>query len=279
MTRLEAMFTVAFTVLLFVVVHGSIPFYDRYCVSGSIIPGKTEGTYEYAYVNQTTNASVYYNQQTDRYLFQWIVNDSGRITKEYLIGSNPQEFVANTYCIIDDLPPLGEALSPIYCTKGWVSYDNKWIDDTNMRLSECDDICITGQSKPYLHGTYIWSHFDLTRNATVYTNAINSDLSLSASDATFDIYNTSSALPPNTSAKLVIETCSSSCDNGIQTPYYGTMKPRKERTMFNQGRIDAILSWAVYNDNTFSIYQSIGNFQYRSNSQQVSDVLGSGGTD
>eukprot|EP01083_Nonionella_stella_P312223 1116064_1 len=257
------------TLFIFLLVSSNcnphIPTYNKFCASHSV-SSDVDGTFEYSYSNWTANGSVYYNNEIDQYLFPWVEHHDTYTTTMYIIGKDPTEFRAHSYCLVSG----SHSFDPSYCTNGWISYHKSrqnWTDDTNMRLTNCNDICITGNtnSKSYVYGTYIWSGFDLSSDASIYNNTMHSEIYLSTRDHThWNVYNQSSNAQP-ISETLRMQTCASSCKNGIQTPYYGVMKPNKDRTMFNQGRIDSIVSWSVYNDTTSPLHQSIGNFQYKSN--------------
>ncbi len=54
--------------------------------------------------------------------------------------------------------------------------------------------------------------------------------------------------------------------SGIQTHYY-------DITTINQGKINEIISWSVYNDSSTSIYKDICNLQFKSNQNQQSNGI------
>eukprot|EP01084_Bolivina_argentea_P123166 218283_1 len=135
---------------------------DKLCVSRSLISSEIDGEYEYFYWDSSLNASMYYNSKTDTYLYPSVDSNNN---KEYLISTTDINSSINSICSLNQ----NDAFNPYNCFNNWHSYINDTlIPDPNMRLVNCNDICLTGNDNTWLDGTYVWLVFDLARRGSIY---------------------------------------------------------------------------------------------------------------
>eukprot|EP01084_Bolivina_argentea_P162090 282115_1 len=137
--------------------------HDKFCASGSILL-YINGIYEFYSWNDEYNGSIYHNSDTNQYLYPWIYTN---VNKQYLISDNPKFNTVSSYCPINN--PLDmNAFNLNACRKGWISVSNGWVNDDSMRIVDCYDICVSQNDQTHLNGIYIWHHFELTMNSSIY---------------------------------------------------------------------------------------------------------------
>ena len=148
----------------------------KVCISGSS-KFYLNGVYQFKSFDPITKAAIYYNPIANEYLFpnpnisikQYIINTSMDSSNEY---STVDSYADPWYTTID-------TTNSYYDIKhfhlNWMSYDNihsNYSKDINMRLVQCDDICIfnAASNQTNNNGIYIWESFDLrdTYNGSRY---------------------------------------------------------------------------------------------------------------
>eukprot|EP01084_Bolivina_argentea_P282584 483734_1 len=130
---------------------------DKLCVSGAS-QNSLNGMYEYIYWDSTTNGGIFYNNAQNKYLYPYI---SSPTKYEYIIADTINTLSPNIACEISN-PSLPYTFNSNDCAQGWQS-------DTNMRLVNCNDICITGSAHSgNLNGKYVWQYFQHTKKGSVY---------------------------------------------------------------------------------------------------------------
>eukprot|EP01084_Bolivina_argentea_P023551 43941_1 len=229
-------------------------FDDKYCVINSIISSKIDGIYEPASFDLNTNISIWYNAEKDKYLFTF----PQKKKNQFLIGPDPTVYIAYSHC---------ESYTAYPCAKGWKSTNQRnWSDDTNMRIVNCNKRCITSNNVLNINiGTYIWSHFNYTTHSSVFYCSSNDMYLYDDLNNGFTLYN-KFYTNTNLNNDLTIQKCTDSCHGAIQTHYYGINTiNNSEFNAINQGKINEILSWTVYNDSSASIYKAIGNLNFKIN--------------
>eukprot|EP01083_Nonionella_stella_P244894 851900_1 len=136
---------------------------DTLCVSGSNLSSQVNGRYEYMYWDSNANASIYYNANISKYLYPI------SYTKQYIITKNLNDtntHNATSSCSINTLSPYEYYKQ---CFQRWISFrDNESFSDSNMRLFDCTDICVTDNFYSWLDGTYVWHSFNSSRDTSVY---------------------------------------------------------------------------------------------------------------
>eukprot|EP01084_Bolivina_argentea_P067119 122318_1 len=126
---------------------------EQMCISGSIL-SSVNGIYEYFGWNSNNNASIYYNSNTNYYLYPWFYDE----TKTYLISNNYSDNISVASC--DNTED---------CFQDWMTNINgQIVPDVELRLVNCNDICLSGNVRLTLNGVYKWDHFNRTRNSSVY---------------------------------------------------------------------------------------------------------------
>eukprot|EP01083_Nonionella_stella_P220237 788181_1 len=136
---------------------------DQICISGSVLH-YLNGIYNYSSWDSTKNGSIYYNSQTNQYLYPWVYSSDHKF---YDISSDPTRDAVSSHC---RLPITSQTiLNPSDCFSGWTSWDgSQWVNDEDLRLVNCNDICVSGNDHSALDGTYKWLHFNRTTRTSVY---------------------------------------------------------------------------------------------------------------
>eukprot|EP01083_Nonionella_stella_P041692 112945_1 len=125
------------------------------CVSGSNLSSQVDGTYEYLDWNSKENTSIYYNLESNKYLY---TIPSIQQFKQYIISTN----LDNTSSTATSMCLLNASLGLEYykqCFNGWISYiNNESFMDSDLRLFDCTDICVTHRagSGVFLLKVYRW---------------------------------------------------------------------------------------------------------------------------
>eukprot|EP01084_Bolivina_argentea_P318520 552392_1 len=113
---------------------------DRVCVSESSADKSLDGMYEWIEWDSQYNGSLYAQS-----------------------SNNAQERKAR--CKIDNVTPT-YTFKIEDCSTGWdVKNNDVWTSDSNMIVTNCQDICITGNTNSSIDGIYKFNHFDATRNS------------------------------------------------------------------------------------------------------------------
>eukprot|EP01083_Nonionella_stella_P286768 976055_1 len=134
---------------------------DQICISDSV-NSQVNGIYYYFASDSDTNGSSYYNYQTNRYLYPW----ADVFAKYYFVSSDRTRAVGS-YCRLSIISKL--ILNPRDCLNPWQSFHGtQFVNDTNLSLVNCNDICVSDNLKSSLDGTYKWLHFDQATGASVY---------------------------------------------------------------------------------------------------------------
>eukprot|EP01083_Nonionella_stella_P286770 976059_1 len=138
---------------------------EQICISDSV-DDNVNGIYYYYSWDSDTNGSIYYNYQTNKYLYPWVDTS----TQHYRVSSDPTRAIG-TYC---RLPITNKTVSNSsdcfnnYVAQ-WQSFNGtQWVHDKDLRLMNCNDICVSGNFKSSLDGTYKWTHFNRTTRSSVY---------------------------------------------------------------------------------------------------------------
>eukprot|EP01083_Nonionella_stella_P040529 109964_1 len=138
---------------------------DQICISGSV-DDDVNGIFYYSSWDSDTNGSIYYNSETNRYLYPW-ANES---TKYYFVSSDTQR-VTGSHC---RLPITNDTiLNPSDCfndyLEQWKSFNGtQFVSDKDLRLVNCNDICVSGNDHSVFDGTYKWLDFNRTIRASLY---------------------------------------------------------------------------------------------------------------
>ncbi len=141
---------------------------DKICIEDSSDAELNNAMYEWSYWDRNFNGSVYKQSNTilDRYLYPFITSWDGYT---YKIGDNTSISTAFwAHCPIDN-PLTGYIFNINDCIRKWYTWSNdSLVEDPNMIVTYCQDICITGNRDESIDGTYVFNHFDHTTNSTVY---------------------------------------------------------------------------------------------------------------
>eukprot|EP01084_Bolivina_argentea_P220615 373865_1 len=134
---------------------------DRVCVTGSLL-SSINGMYKYDSWDSSVNSIVYYNEANQLFLSPYI--DQLSSFRGYQIGDNMTE----AYCNIRN-STLTTTINVIECFDSWiVNNGSLFINDLNMRLVRCTDMCFSGNYRSWLDGTYRWYKFNTMLNASIY---------------------------------------------------------------------------------------------------------------
>eukprot|EP01084_Bolivina_argentea_P193726 332340_1 len=134
---------------------------DRVCVTGSEL-ASINGLYKYW--NSTVNGIVFYNEATQLHLFPYI--DELSRSSGYMIGDDATINIA--YCNITK--NISNAiLNAVDCFDNWkINNGSFFVNGSNMRLVQCNDICVSGNYRSRLDGTYRWKMFSTRFNGSIY---------------------------------------------------------------------------------------------------------------
>eukprot|EP01083_Nonionella_stella_P177883 626725_1 len=134
---------------------------DQMCISDSV-NSQMNGIYYYSSWDSVVNEPIYYNYETNRYLYPWI-NAS---VKYYFVSTDHTQAIGS-YCRLPmTTKPL---LNPSDCFTHWQSFNGtQFVNDKDLTLVNCNDICVSGNDHSALDGTYKWLHFDPTIRTSVY---------------------------------------------------------------------------------------------------------------
>eukprot|EP01084_Bolivina_argentea_P260305 439547_1 len=253
---------------------------DKVCISGSIL--------SYIYFDNNTNGSVYYNYITNQYLYPWIYD---KTNKDYLVSSDPTSNSVSSFCHIPN--PTENILNPDDCFNSfngqWVSFNGQWITETDLRLVNCNDICISNNDNDNLSGTYTWSHFNTITNSSIYhchhcndsgeiylygyINDLNDRYWIIGEDYTSDISHSWCALPNMginyifdindcvngwvSDANIILNKCSSVICTDTSVWYGDISTPATAIDAINQGKINSIHSWGIFSNNQYSFISNL----------------------
>eukprot|EP01084_Bolivina_argentea_P084128 152242_1 len=139
---------------------------STFCVTGSILSSFVDGKYDYKETN--ANGSIYYNEQSNLYLFPAVESEQ---LKQYLIGPNltimhhsPYSFsniqTLSSYTFIEK-----DFMSN---WQSWIVIDNtlQLVHDTLMRLVNCNPIY-------YETTLYKWINYSVSIESSIYHNSLN----------------------------------------------------------------------------------------------------------
>eukprot|EP01083_Nonionella_stella_P282180 960293_1 len=138
---------------------------DRICLSDSV-DNQVNGIYYYYTWDADINASIYYNSQTNTYLYPWIDTSA----KYYFVSPDHTQAVGS-YC---RLPITNDTTAnPSDClhnyNEQWQTFNGtQFVNDKDLRFLNCNDICASGNYYLPADGTYKWLHFSRTTKSSVY---------------------------------------------------------------------------------------------------------------
>eukprot|EP01084_Bolivina_argentea_P201942 345110_1 len=133
---------------------------NKICVSDSY-ESFWDGKYEWQYFDENMNGSIYYNNRTNKYIYEIIVEDN----YEYYMNDYATETMLSRKCITDRMNGIRN------CNQKWTTFDNNSsMDDVNMITTQCNDICIYGANPDWIStgAKFVWSHFLKERRTNVY---------------------------------------------------------------------------------------------------------------
>eukprot|EP00485_Elphidium_margaritaceum_P007514 CAMPEP_0202690668 /NCGR_PEP_ID=MMETSP1385-20130828/5588_1 /ASSEMBLY_ACC=CAM_ASM_000861 /TAXON_ID=933848 /ORGANISM="Elphidium margaritaceum" /LENGTH=469 /DNA_ID=CAMNT_0049345949 /DNA_START=61 /DNA_END=1470 /DNA_ORIENTATION=+ len=104
------------------------------CISGAKI-SYTNGLYEYHSWNSDIAAPIYYNAESEKYLYPWVYSRPDNM--DYFISSDPTQDAVTSYC---NVPSTDENPKPADCSneggQQWTSFNGThWINEPDLRLT------------------------------------------------------------------------------------------------------------------------------------------------
>eukprot|EP01084_Bolivina_argentea_P199266 341000_1 len=146
---------------------------DELCVRSS--RSYINGAYQWSFWNSNVNGSGYHNHETNISIYPFI-KTGGRY--RYYIGRNISSTSMLAYCKINlnhSEFSDGNIFNVDDCVRNWYigtgGNDDarlSFLRDPNMVVTSCQDVCVSGNNYSAVDGTYVFSHFDFSKNGSIY---------------------------------------------------------------------------------------------------------------
>eukprot|EP01084_Bolivina_argentea_P233291 392975_1 len=128
---------------------------EQVCISSTSSRFIT-GTYQHSSFDVINNGAIYYNAETQYYLYPHVL---AARSKRYFISNDPSQTTAISTCNLP-IDKAFDVLNPDDCYTHW--------SPTDVVSVNCNDICISGSAHDFLDGSYQWIHFNTTTRSSVY---------------------------------------------------------------------------------------------------------------
>eukprot|EP01084_Bolivina_argentea_P050630 93121_1 len=138
---------------------------DKMCISESSME-TLNGEYEWNSWDNDITGSKYYKSSYNKYLYPYITTGG---SLRYYINSDGYGTMVNAYCEINNAPS-NYIFNVEDCIGSWyiATENDGFVQDPNMISTNCQELCIKGDYRNNLDGTYIWHHFNPIISSSVY---------------------------------------------------------------------------------------------------------------
>eukprot|EP01084_Bolivina_argentea_P201941 345108_1 len=140
---------------------------SKICVSNSSI-STLNVEYRWLYYDSNVNGSIYYNEQTNMFLYPYI--NSNHEYYWYIYDTPNEHAQTKARCKVNDAS-TGYIFNINDCYQNWeIMYFSNWTNDYAMYSTECQDICFVGYQQmiiPYT-ASFEYLFFNQTRKTNIY---------------------------------------------------------------------------------------------------------------